>query len=67
MGLRPLDCWDWGVRKPLGNECLFLMCCVLSGRSVCVGLRSPTKCGVSGSDREASIMRRPWPTRVFVP
>jgi hypothetical protein len=25
--------------------------------------RSPTECGVSESDREASIMRRPWPTR----
>jgi hypothetical protein len=24
--------------------------------------RSPTECGVSQSDREASIMRRPWPT-----
>jgi hypothetical protein len=25
--------------------------------------RSPTECGVSKCDREASIMRRPWPTR----
>jgi hypothetical protein len=25
--------------------------------------RSPTECGVSECDREASIMRRPWPTR----
>ena len=25
--------------------------------------RSPTKCGVSECDCEASIMRRPWPTR----
>jgi hypothetical protein len=25
--------------------------------------RSPTECGVSEYDREASIMRRPWPTR----
>ena len=24
--------------------------------------RSPTKCGVSEYDREASIIRRPWPT-----
>ena len=38
--------------------------CVL-GRGLCVGLiqRSPTECGVSEYDREASIMRRPWPTR----
>lgn len=27
------------------------------------GLRSPTGCGVSGSDREASIMGKPWPKR----
>jgi hypothetical protein len=25
--------------------------------------RSPTECGVSECDIEASIMRRPWPTR----
>jgi hypothetical protein len=25
--------------------------------------RIPTECGVSECDREASIMRRPWPTR----
>jgi hypothetical protein len=24
--------------------------------------RSPTECGISQCDREASIMRRPWPT-----
>jgi hypothetical protein len=43
-------------------------CCVLSGREVCVSgwslvQRSSTECGVSECDREASIMRRPWPTR----
>ena len=36
---------------------------------VCVGLitrqRSPTECGVSECDREASILRRLWPTRVY--
>ena len=31
-------------------------CCVLSQRS-------PTECGVFGCDRDASIMRRLWPTR----
>ena len=25
--------------------------------------RSPTECGLSGCDREASIRRKPWPTR----
>jgi hypothetical protein len=38
--------------------------CVLSGRGLCDGWsRSPTECSVSECDREASIMRRPWPTR----
>jgi hypothetical protein len=40
-------------------------CCVLSGRGPCDGLitrRSPTDCGASQSDREASTMIRPWPT-----
>jgi hypothetical protein len=40
--------------------------CVLSGRGLCVGLitrpESPTECGVSGCDGEASVMRRRWPT-----
>jgi hypothetical protein len=40
-------------------------CCVLSGRGLCVGLI--TRPGESYRvwrvcDREASIMRRPWPT-----
>jgi hypothetical protein len=42
-------------------------CCVFSSRGLCVGLitrpGSPTECGVSECDREASIMKRPWPTR----
>jgi hypothetical protein len=37
---------------------------VLSGRGLCVGLITrPEECGVSECDREASIMRRPWPSR----
>jgi len=41
--------------------------CVLSGRSLCdmarsLYQRSSTECGVSECDREAWIMRRPWPT-----
>jgi len=39
---------------------------VLSGRSLCVDRSlvqgSPTECGVSECDREASIMTRLWPT-----
>jgi hypothetical protein len=42
-------------------------CCVLSGKVSASGpslfQRSPTECGVSECDREASITRRPWPTR----
>ena len=37
-------------------------CCVLSGRGHCVGLITRPECGVSECDRDASIMRRLWPT-----
>jgi len=41
-------------------------CCVLSGREPAAGRslvqRIPTECGVSECDREASTMRRSWPT-----
>jgi hypothetical protein len=40
-------------------------CRVLSGRVLCVGhITHPEECGVSEYDREASIMRMSWPTRV---
>jgi hypothetical protein len=29
--------------------------------------RSPTECGVSECDREASVMRRPWPSGAVAP
>ena len=38
-------------------------CFVLSDRSLYIVQGSPTECGVSECDREASLMRRPWPTR----
>jgi hypothetical protein len=42
-----------------------VVCCQVevsaSGRSLVQ--RSPTECGVSECNREASTMRRPWPTR----
>jgi hypothetical protein len=40
-------------------------CCVLSGLRLCVGLitRPEDGCDVSECDREAAVMRRPWPTR----
>ena len=68
MGLRPLACWDCGFEFRRGHGCLSLvnvMCRQVegsgSGRSLFQ--RSPTKCGVSEYDREASTIRRPWPTR----
>ena len=43
-------------------------CCVLSGRGLCIGLiTSPTVCGVSECDREASVMRWPWPLWAVAP
>jgi hypothetical protein len=42
-----------------------VVCCHLevsaTGRSLVQ--TSPTECGMSECDREASIMKRPWPTR----
>jgi hypothetical protein len=59
---RPLACWDCGFESRLGHGYLSLVsvvCCLCDG----LVLPSPTECGVSEFDREASIMRRPWPTR----
>ena len=50
MCLRPLACWDCGFESH-------------QGAWMSVVQRSPTECGVSERYREASIMRRPWPTR----
>jgi hypothetical protein len=49
---------------------VYCRCFVLSGRrlSVCsLVQRSPTECGVSGCNREASIIKRSWPTRAVLP
>jgi hypothetical protein len=47
-------------------------CCVLSGTEFfatgwSLVRKSPTECGVSECDLEASIMRRPRPTRAVEP
>jgi hypothetical protein len=47
-------------------------CCVLSGRGLCVGpITRPEESYrlwyVSECDREASIIRRPWPTGAVAP
>ena len=48
--------------NPSGGIAAFLFeCCVLSSRGLCVGLITHPECGMSDCDREASIMRRPWP------
>jgi len=57
------------IRIPPGAWMSFSCdCCVLLGREVSATgrsfvQRSPTECGVSEYDREASTMRRPWPMR----
>jgi len=60
--------WILGLRVwiPPG-ACLSLVsfvCCEIevSASSWSLVKRSPTECGVSECDREASIIRRPWPT-----
>jgi hypothetical protein len=68
VGLRPLACWDCGFEFRRGHGCLSLVsdmwCQVeVSASGWSHVQRSPTKCGVSECDREASIMRRSWPTR----
>ena len=44
-----------------------VVCCQVevSASRLSLVQRSPTECGVSECDREASIMRRPWPTRGY--
>jgi hypothetical protein len=67
MGLRLFACWDCGFESRRGHGCLShvsVVCCQVEVSAVGCSLvqRSPTECGVSECDREASIMRRPWPT-----
>ena len=69
VGLRLLACWNCGFKSRRGHGCLSLVSAVYSQVEVSasgwsVVQRSPTVCGVSECDREASIVRRPWPTRV---
>ena len=63
----PLASCDCGFESRWGNEVLSLasvVCCHVEVSATCRSLvqRSPTDCGVSECNREASIMRRPWPT-----
>ena len=57
------------VRIPPGHESLSVVSVVychveVSATSWSLVQRSPVDCGVSDCDREASIMRRPWPNGV---
>ena len=68
MGLPPVACWDSVFGSLWGQVYLSLVsvvCCQVevsvSGRSLVQ--RSPTECGLSECDREASMIRRSWPTR----
>jgi hypothetical protein len=65
--LRLFACWVCGFESGLGHGCLSLVsvvCCQVevSASGWSLVQRSPTECGASEYDREASTMRRPWPT-----
>jgi hypothetical protein len=66
MGLRPLAYWDFGFESLWEHGCLSLVnvvCCQVevSASGWSLVQRSPTERGVSECDREASVMRTPWP------
>jgi hypothetical protein len=67
VDLQPFACWDCGFESRWGHGCLSLasvLCCQVevSASGWSLVQRSPTECTVSECDREASIMKRPWPT-----
>jgi len=58
--------------NPAGGMDVCLLSVVCCQIEVCASgcplvQRSPTECGVLECDREASILRRPWPTRAVAP
>jgi hypothetical protein len=68
VGQQPLACWDCGFESRERNGCLSLLSVVrcqveVSAPSLSLVQRSPTLCGVSECDGEASITRMPLPTR----
>jgi hypothetical protein len=68
VGLRPLAFWDFGFefRRREGCMCLPSVLCYqvdVSASGWSLLHRSPTECGVSECDHEASIKEGPWPTR----
>jgi hypothetical protein len=70
LGPQPLACWDCGFESRRRFGCLSLVsvvCCQVevSASGWSLVQRSPAECGVSECGREASKMRRPWPTRSY--
>jgi hypothetical protein len=71
-GLRPLAYWDCGFESRRGHGCLSLVSVVycqveVIATSWSLVQRSPTDCGVSECDREASKIRRPRPQGAVEP
>jgi len=65
--LRPIAFWDCVFESRQGHGCLSVVSVVCSRVEVSATdqslvQRSPTECGASEYDREASIMKRPLPT-----
>jgi hypothetical protein len=61
VGLRPFACWDCGFESRRGHGCLALVSIVCFWVEVSVSggslpQKSSTECGVSGGDREASML-----------
>ena len=70
MVLRPLAFWDCGFESRRGHGWLSVLSVVYCQVEVSVSggslvRRSPTECGVSECDREASIIKITWPTRLY--
>ena len=67
MTARCKGCWDCRFEYRQRHECLSITSVVycqvkVSASGWSLVQRSPGECGVSECDREASIMRSPWPT-----
>ena len=68
VGLLPIACWDCGFESRLGHGCLALVIVVrcqiqVSASGWSLVQRSPTDCGVSEYEREASTTRSSLPIR----
>ena len=71
VGLRPFAGWDCRLESRRGGggawmSVSWVICCHVEvpASSISIVQRSPAECGVSECNREASVMRRLWPTSV---